>query len=219
VLKIPISKEIVRILFGGPPYSEIYSYKPSVFPQQSTMLFLQVTISIYEQLNLFLLIAVGNFPPEYRCLKPRKTSLLNKSQERMIQTHSLIPGNKDHKVGVVLTHTFRKKEHHWFIDLPGYLEQGFTESDLEMVQGAQRLLDLMAGPRKKITLNLGTEPFEGADRLELMEHCEAPRGGAIYLLDTCRGKERGDLIWICDIALFVFGDMPPYIYVKQCPDQ
>jgi hypothetical protein len=118
-------------------------------------------------------------------------------------------------VASIQTHVFKKEEGRWYIDLPEYLAQGWSKRDLEMVEGADKLLNTIANGGKRVTLRLSTEPFEGADALELMDHCEAPKGGAIYLLDTCHGKEIGAFIWICDIALFVFGDMPEYIYFQR----
>ena len=115
----------------------------------------------------------------------------------------------------IQTHIFKKEEGRWYIHLPEYLEQGWSKKDLEMVEGADKLLNTIACGRNRVTLRLSAEPFDGADVLELMDHCEAPKGGAVYLLDTCHGKEIGSFIWICDIALFVFGDMPEYIYFQR----
>ena len=118
------------------------------------------------------------------------------------------PGN------TIQTHTFRREAEHWYIDLPEYLDQGGYLAELEMTEGTDKLLNTIAFGRNTITLRLSTEPFEGADVLDLIDHCEAPKGGAIYLLETCRGKEIGAFIWICDIALFVFGDIPERIYFQ-----
>ena len=115
----------------------------------------------------------------------------------------------------VKTFTFKKEDGSWYIYLPEYLEQGWSKNDLVMEEGAHKLLNTIAGGRSKVTLRLSTEPFEGADLLELMEHCEAPKGGAVYLLETCHGREISSFIWICDIALFVFGDLPEHIYVQR----
>ena len=112
-------------------------------------------------------------------------------------------------------YTFIKEEKNWQIHIPGYTEQGGNKKDLELPEGTGKLLNMIAQGRKKLTLKLSKEPFQGADELELIEHCGAPKGGAFYLMHTCQGKESGDLIWVCDIALFVFGDMPDHIYV-QC---
>jgi hypothetical protein len=40
--------------------------------------------------------------------------------------------------------------------------------------------------------------------------------GAGKLLNTiANGKDISTFIWICDIAFFVFGDLPEYIYVQR----
>jgi hypothetical protein len=111
------------------------------------------------------------------------------------------------------TYTFAKEDTTWYIDLPGYLEQGGAKEDLRLRAGTNRLLTILAGKRRRVTVTIDTELFEGAEVLELVAHCEAPRGGAIYLMET--GRESSVLIWICDIALFVFGDMPTRIYFKR----
>lgn len=117
------------------------------------------------------------------------------------------------------TYTFIKEDTTWYIDLPSYLEQGGDKEDLRLRAGTNRLLTILAGKRRRVTVTIDTDPFEGAEVLELVAHCEAPRGGAIYLMET--GREASVLIWICDIALFVFGDMPATIYFKKagatCP--
>jgi hypothetical protein len=111
------------------------------------------------------------------------------------------------------TYTFVKEDTTWYIDLPGYLDGGGDKEDLRLRAGTNRLLTILAGKRRRVTVTIDTEPFEGAEVMELVAHCEAPRGGAIYLMET--GREASVLIWICDIALFVFGDMPTSIYFKK----
>ncbi len=118
-------------------------------------------------------------------------------------------------VAHIETHEFKKEEGIWYIHLPQYLAQGWSKKDLEMAEGAEKLLNIIANGRDNVSIRLSTQPFKGADELELMELCEAPSGGAIYLLDTCHGKEIGSFIWVCDIALFVFGDMPENIYFQR----
>lgn len=131
--------------------------------------------------------------------------------------HSNIQGYKQTETPFekIQLHVFKKEEGIWYIHLPQYIEQGWSKKDLEMAEGADKLLNTIASGRHRVTLLLSTEPFAGADRLELIEHCKAPKGGAIYLLDTCHGKKIGSQIWVCDIALFVFGDMPENIYFQQ----
>lgn len=114
-------------------------------------------------------------------------------------------------------YTFRREEGQWYIDLPVYLSHGWTRQDLQMTEGAHKFLNRLAGGAQKLRLRLRTLPWEGSHTLELVEHCEAPSGGAIYLYRKDKGQSEGELFWICDLALFVFGDMPERIYVQRLP--
>ena len=120
-----------------------------------------------------------------------------------------------HPNAAIKTYAFIKEDRRWFIDLPEYLAQGWSKADLEMLEGASKLLNTLAQGRAKVVLRMSTQPFTGADVLELMELCEAPRGGGIYLMHTKQGRQLNTMIWICDIALFVFGDLPQHIYIQQ----
>jgi hypothetical protein len=115
----------------------------------------------------------------------------------------------------ISTYSFFKEAERWYIHLPGYAEQGFHKDDLELVRGAGQLLNTFANGQTKLSLRLSQAPFEDADALELIAHSPVPGGGAIYLLETCHGRNVSRFIWICDIALFVFGDLPEHIYL-QC---
>lgn len=112
-------------------------------------------------------------------------------------------------------YSFVKEGKQWFIDLPEYLAQGGHKADLQMVEGADDLLDFMAKGKKSVKLQLDTQPFEDADVLELLELCEAPTGGGYYILRTYRNHTLNKQIWLCDVTLFVFGDMPEKIYIKK----
>jgi hypothetical protein len=115
----------------------------------------------------------------------------------------------------VETYTFVKKEDRWFIHLPKYLEAGWSIQDLEMVEGAHKLLNTVSNGLDRVTLKLSRDEFEGAEVLELMEHCAAPKGGAVYLLETIQRKQTSAFIWICDLALFIFGDLPEHIFFQR----
>lgn len=125
-------------------------------------------------------------------------------------SYALTSGHSDPR-----TYTFIKENASWYIDLPEYLNQGGSKEDLQMRAGTNKLLTRLAAGRRQVTITIDTEPFEGAEVLQLVELCEAPRGGAIYLMQTCNGQQVGALLWICDIALFVFGDMPARMYVRK----
>jgi hypothetical protein len=112
-------------------------------------------------------------------------------------------------------YTFVKEGSQWFIDLPEYLAQGGSKADLQMVEGADELLQFIAGGKKRITLQLDREPFEDADVLELVELCAAPMGGGYYRMHMYRNQRIEKRIWLCDVTLFVFGDMPEHIYFRK----
>ncbi|HWJ27999.1 MAG TPA: DUF6717 family protein [Flavisolibacter sp.] len=133
----------------------------------------------------------------------------------MVQTQNVSAKAVKHPNEDVMAYSFYKLNGTWYIDLPEYLEQGGFQNDLEMAEGAHTLLNIISAGRKNVTLRMSTQSFTGSDELELIDHCGAPKGGAIYLLKTCNGKPVDNFIWICDIALFVFGDMPDHIYVQQ----
>jgi hypothetical protein len=116
----------------------------------------------------------------------------------------------------VRTFTFIKEEGYWYIFLTHYLEQGWNKRDLEITDGAAKLLNIISKGKKKLTLEMCTHPFEGSDYLELMEVCENSKRGGIYLLDMCEGKEVNSFIRIWDMAIFAFGCIPEHIYFKRC---
>ncbi|HKZ68192.1 MAG TPA: DUF6717 family protein [Chitinophagaceae bacterium] len=94
----------------------------------------------------------------------------------------------------------------WYIDLPEYLL---------MVSGADTMLDIIAGEKSEVTLQINTEPFEGADELLLTERCDPIPGGGYFHLKPFENKKVNKDLWLCDVTRFVFGDIPKKIYVKK----
>lgn len=113
------------------------------------------------------------------------------------------------------TYTFLKQDNCWYIDLPEYLKQGGDKEDLQLRAGTAKLLKSFAQGKEEVTLAIDTEPFDGANVLELTELCSDPKGGAIYQMETVNGQRHTSQFWICDIALFVFGDLPDRIYIRK----
>jgi hypothetical protein len=119
------------------------------------------------------------------------------------------------KQNAMKTYTFIKTDDEWFIDLPEYIEQGGNPGDLQMVDGADTMLDVMANGNESVSLTLDTKPFEGADELVLTEKCDPFIGGGYYLIKTYRGQEMNRSMWLCQVTEFVFGDLPARIFVRQ----
>ena len=112
-------------------------------------------------------------------------------------------------------HRFVREAEEWYIDLPGYLEQGGYKADLQMVSGADTMLDIIAGDKDEVVLQIDTQPFEGADELLLTERCDPILGGGYYHLKQFENGKVDKDIWLCDVTRFVFGDIPERIYIKN----
>lgn len=100
----------------------------------------------------------------------------------------------------------------WFIDLP---EWTGSKSDLQMVLGADNMLDIIAQGDDTVTLYLSTEPFNGANVLTWLSDGipgDATVGGGMYRLHQYKGIVFDLDMWLCDVTRFVFGDMPKLIY-------
>lgn len=112
-------------------------------------------------------------------------------------------------------YTFIKTGRDWYIDLPEFIEQGGSAGDLQMVDGADKMLDMMAGEEHSVMLYVSRDPFDGADLLSLTEKCDPYMGGAYYFMKTYEGQEVNRTMWLCQVTEFVFGDLPPEIFVKR----
>ena len=113
------------------------------------------------------------------------------------------------------TYKFIKTGREWFIDLPEYIEQGGNMGDLQMVDGADIMLDMMAENQDVVQLTISEQQFDGADMLVLTEKCDPYIGGAYYLMPIYEGQEVNRKMWLCQVTVFVFGDLPLKIYVRR----
>lgn len=84
-----------------------------------------------------------------------------------------------------------------------------------MVSGADTMLDIIAGDNSEVTLGIDTEAFEGSEELVLTELCDPYLGGGYYFMKSFEGKEVDQTMWLCEVTRFVFGDIPPRIFVKR----
>jgi hypothetical protein len=110
---------------------------------------------------------------------------------------------------------FIKTGNDWYINLPEFLEQGGSIGDLQMVDGADKMLDMMSGNESSVIVYVAREKFEGADILTLTEKCEPYVGGGYYMMKYYEGQEINQTLWLCQVTEFVFGDIPQQIFVKK----
>ena len=106
---------------------------------------------------------------------------------------------------------YKTAEGRWYIDLPDW---GGTIADLEMVEGADTMLDKVSGYTNECCLEMSDEPFEGADRLRLVEDLTDSIGGGIYMMETYKGEPENHKMWLCEVTTFVFHELPEEIFVK-----
>jgi hypothetical protein len=110
---------------------------------------------------------------------------------------------------------FIKTGQEWYIDLPEFIAQGGSIGDLQMVDGADKMLDMMADNQNSIILYVAKYYFEEADMLTLTEKCDAYIGGGYYNMKQYEGLEINRNMWLCKVIEFVFGDIPLQIFVKR----
>jgi hypothetical protein len=115
----------------------------------------------------------------------------------------------------VKTYKFVKTGHEWYIDLPEFLTQGGSIGDLQMVDGSDKMLDMIAGENGSVELDISLQDFEAADILLLTEKCDPYIGGGYYVMPYYQGIEINKRMWLCQVTAFLFGEIPGKIYVKR----
>lgn len=110
----------------------------------------------------------------------------------------------------MFTYRFYKTiENRWYVDLPQWTG---SIDDLEMVCGADVMLDIMSQGEGEIKLTMSDERIDNASIL--MKHNDTPEiGGAEYIFTSWKGIEYNMNIWLCGVTEYVFGYLPNTIYV------
>lgn len=101
----------------------------------------------------------------------------------------------------------------WYIDLPGW--EG-TKAELEMVEGADTMLDYVGKGASPVELILAEQSFDGCNSLTLIhDYSKEVGGGGIYLLSDYEGEALNQEMWLCEVTEWVFGKLPLVIYFKK----
>jgi hypothetical protein len=103
---------------------------------------------------------------------------------------------------------FKKEEDNkWYIDLP---EWTGDKADLEMVAGADRVLDYLSNSESNVDTLVSEEPID--DSIALTKRWNI-YGGADYKVANCPGV---DTAWLCKVTKFVYdGNLPQKLYIKR----
>ena len=108
------------------------------------------------------------------------------------------------------------KEHtgRWYADIP---EWPGSKDELEMVCGADTMLDVYAQGDFKVTLKMDlVEPMYPCDKLIFQSLSAGTEdSGAYYEARTILLMSYSIQIWLCPVTLFVFGEYPENIYVNK----
>lgn len=109
---------------------------------------------------------------------------------------------------------YKEQDVRWYVDLPDWTG---SKEDLEMVAGADTMLEIVAQGENEVSLTLSLTAVEGYDTLEFLNygniHGPELGEGAWYLMKSCKGIVYDLELWLCDVTKFVFGEFPEIIYV------
>ena len=94
----------------------------------------------------------------------------------------------------------------WYVVLP---EWDGLQEDLEMVDGADTLLDFLSTDGMYVTLEVSLDEQPGWPLLELVDHNAL---GGTYRVHNVDGFYQE--AWLCNVVHFIFDEHPEYIYFK-----
>ena len=129
---------------------------------------------------------------------------------------------------MIVKKRFYKENGLWYIDLPEFLEAGLGQrNNLLMVDGADKLLDILSGNTNEVYVEFGNEEMEGythtltkfligLNRKLLEDIGHAPVDyGAYYMVEELSPMR----IWLCPVTMYVFnGIYPEKIFLKTVTD-
>lgn len=96
----------------------------------------------------------------------------------------------------------------WFVVLPDYDGE---QEDLEMVDGADTLLDFLTTDGMYVIVNVSLEEENGYPiQLNLVDHDVL---GGTYRVENLEGFNQN--VWLCNVVHFLFGEHPEMIYFKM----
>jgi hypothetical protein len=108
---------------------------------------------------------------------------------------------------------YKNAKHEWYADIP---EWGGDIADLQMVEGADELLNWIAVAGDECKLLMADRHIKNAEILDLVYVREENLGGGgDYLLEKFRGEFKNHKLWLCHVTEFVFKQLPERIYFKE----
>ena len=106
--------------------------------------------------------------------------------------------------------TFNKEvDDRWYVELP---EWEGSKADLEMVSGADTMLNIISEGESTVSLIISIETFVGSDVLELI-NMDNDFGGGWYMLKSYKGIDFNLKMWLCSVTEFLYSKMPNEIFI------
>jgi len=105
---------------------------------------------------------------------------------------------------------YKEKSKYWYADVPNWTGR---KSALQMISGADKLLDLIASGRNEIYLHFSENEINNADKITFEK--KSWINGADYRLTQLNGKDINLKVWLCNVTKFVMGKFPKQIYFKE----
>lgn len=100
----------------------------------------------------------------------------------------------------------KEEDNKWYIVLP---EWDGDKSDLEMVCGADTMLDIISQGELVVHLSIDTMPFNESRITLTISHEDG--GGGWYNLSSGLYDFEFD-VWLCKVTKFIYGYMPKKLY-------
>ena len=115
---------------------------------------------------------------------------------------------------------FYKEKKKWYADIPNWTGM---KAQLQMVAGADILLDYLAGEKDEVTLTFSETNFDGAQCLNMIEEIKGMKfsktgrllsfnAGADYVQTNFRNTDADLDVWLCNVTKHVFGYFPKRIF-------
>lgn len=111
---------------------------------------------------------------------------------------------------------YKTEENRWFVDLPEWPVEYIDA--LEMVAGADTMLDILSKNGDNVLLKISTEEREGyIARLDIKELPENDFEGAFYMCDIAGGNSQNNPfeVWLCGVTKYVFSKYPLTILIYK----
>lgn len=96
----------------------------------------------------------------------------------------------------------------WYVVLP---EWEGDKSDLQMVLGADNMLDILAQGEDTVRIGISTDPDTLSDIF--LQKTEEDDMGATY--NCFLSFDSVFEVWLCNVTKFVFGEFPDMLFIKK----